>query len=58
MQVTLHTPETIYAPRHLPSWFLLAAAASKQNPRGALGLLQKSIEEAVMPFVRKQLARR
>jgi uncharacterized membrane protein YoaK (UPF0700 family) len=31
MQVTLHTPETIYARRHLPSWFLLAAAAGLVN---------------------------
>ena len=31
MQVTLHTPETIYAARHLPSWFLLAAAAGLVN---------------------------
>jgi uncharacterized membrane protein YoaK (UPF0700 family) len=31
MQVTLHTPETIYARRHLPSWFLLAAAAGIVN---------------------------
>src|SRR5687767_15333178 len=32
-----------------------ASAASQPRP---LGLLQKRIEEAVMPFVRKQLARR
>ncbi len=31
MRVTLHTPETIYARRHLPSWFLLAAAAGLVN---------------------------
>jgi uncharacterized membrane protein YoaK (UPF0700 family) len=31
MQVNLHTPESIYAPRHLPSWFLLAAAAGLVN---------------------------
>lgn len=27
MQVTLHTPDTIYTPRHIPSWLLLAGAA-------------------------------
>ncbi|CAN5379478.1 hypothetical protein BH10PLA2_BH10PLA2_19980 [soil metagenome] len=31
MQMTLHTPETMYSPRHLPSWFLLAAAAGMVN---------------------------
>lgn len=30
-QVALHTPATIYAPRHLPSWLLLAAAAGFVN---------------------------
>jgi uncharacterized membrane protein YoaK (UPF0700 family) len=31
MEITLHTPETIYRPRHLPSWFLLAGAAGAVN---------------------------
>jgi uncharacterized membrane protein YoaK (UPF0700 family) len=31
MQVTLHTPETIYSPRHVPSWLLLAGAAGLVN---------------------------
>ena len=31
MPVTLHTPDTIYAPRHVPSWLLLAAAAGTVN---------------------------
>jgi uncharacterized membrane protein YoaK (UPF0700 family) len=31
MQITLHTPETIYAPRHIPSWLLLSAAAGTVN---------------------------
>ncbi|MCC7423153.1 MAG: DUF1275 domain-containing protein [Planctomycetaceae bacterium] len=31
MEVTLHTPDTIYSPRHLPSWLLLAAAAGTVN---------------------------
>jgi uncharacterized membrane protein YoaK (UPF0700 family) len=31
MQVTLHTPDTIYSPRHLPSWLLLAGAAGTVN---------------------------
>ncbi|MFO0893142.1 MAG: YoaK family protein [Isosphaeraceae bacterium] len=31
MEITLHTPETIYSPRHLPSWFLLAGAAGFVN---------------------------
>lgn len=31
MQITLHTPDTIYAPRHIPSWFALAAAAGAVN---------------------------
>jgi uncharacterized membrane protein YoaK (UPF0700 family) len=31
MNITLHTPETIYAPRHIPSWLLLAAAAGMVN---------------------------
>jgi uncharacterized membrane protein YoaK (UPF0700 family) len=31
MDITLHTPETIYAPRHLPSWLLLAASAGFVN---------------------------
>lgn len=30
-QVTLHTPETIFSPRHVPSWLLLAAAAGTVN---------------------------
>lgn len=31
MEITLHTPETIYAPRHVPSWLLLAGAAGLVN---------------------------
>lgn len=31
MAVTLHTPETIYSPRHVPSWLLLAGAAGAVN---------------------------
>lgn len=31
MQVTLHTPETIYTPRHVPSWLLLSGAAGFVN---------------------------
>jgi uncharacterized membrane protein YoaK (UPF0700 family) len=31
MQITLHTPDTIYAPRHIPSWFALAGAAGAVN---------------------------
>jgi uncharacterized membrane protein YoaK (UPF0700 family) len=31
MNITLHTPETIYAPRHVPSWMLLAGAAGMVN---------------------------
>ena len=31
MQITLHTPDTIYAVRHLPSWFSLACAAGAVN---------------------------
>jgi uncharacterized membrane protein YoaK (UPF0700 family) len=31
MQVTLHTPDTIYSPRHVPSWLLLAWAAGTVN---------------------------
>ena len=31
MEITLHTPDTIYSPRHLPSWFLLAGAAGAVN---------------------------
>lgn len=31
MKITLHTPETIYSPRHLPSWMLLACAAGMVN---------------------------
>lgn len=31
MQITLHTPETIYSPRHVPSWLLLACAAGMVN---------------------------
>ena len=31
MEITLHTPATIYSPRHLPSWFLLAGAAGAVN---------------------------
>jgi uncharacterized membrane protein YoaK (UPF0700 family) len=31
MKITLHTPDTIYAPRHVPSWLLLAGAAGTVN---------------------------
>src|SRR5688572_23807050 len=31
MEVTLHTPDTIYPPRHVPSWLLLAAASGTVN---------------------------
>ncbi len=31
MQDSLHTPDTIYSPRHVPSWLLLAAAAGTVN---------------------------
>ena len=31
MEMTLHTPETIYSPRHVPSWLLLAGAAGMVN---------------------------
>ncbi len=31
MEVTLHTPDTIYSPRHVPSWLLLAGAAGVVN---------------------------
>ena len=31
MEITLHTPETIYTPRHVPSWLLLAGAAGFVN---------------------------
>jgi len=31
MEVHLHTPDTIYSPRHVPSWFLLAGAAGAVN---------------------------
>jgi uncharacterized membrane protein YoaK (UPF0700 family) len=31
MPISLHTPETLYSPRHLPSWFLLATAAGLVN---------------------------
>lgn len=31
MHITLHSPETIYAPRHVPSWLLLAGAAGVVN---------------------------
>jgi uncharacterized membrane protein YoaK (UPF0700 family) len=31
MQITLHTPETIYSPRNVPSWLLLACAAGMVN---------------------------
>lgn len=36
MQVKLHTPETIYSPRHVPSWLLLAGAAGFINGFGFL----------------------
>lgn len=31
MHVTLHTPQTIYAPRHIPSWLALSCAAGAVN---------------------------
>jgi uncharacterized membrane protein YoaK (UPF0700 family) len=31
MAITLHTPDTIYSPRHTPSWFALACAAGAVN---------------------------
>lgn len=31
MQITLHTPETIYSFRHVPSWLLLSAASGAVN---------------------------
>ncbi len=31
MEITLHTPETIYSARHVPSWLLLALAAGTVN---------------------------
>jgi len=31
MEVHLHTPDTIYSPRHVPSWLLLAGAAGAVN---------------------------
>lgn len=31
MALTLHTPDTIYSPRHTPSWFALACAAGAVN---------------------------
>lgn len=31
MHITLHTPDTIYAPRHIPSWLSLACAAGAVN---------------------------
>ena len=31
MEVTLHTPQTIYSFRHTPSWFLLACSAGAVN---------------------------
>lgn len=31
MQVTLHTPQTIYTPRHVPSWLLLSGSAGFVN---------------------------
>lgn len=31
MQITLHTPDTIYALRHIPSWLALACAAGAVN---------------------------
>jgi uncharacterized membrane protein YoaK (UPF0700 family) len=31
MEITLHTPDTIYSPRHVPSWLLLAGAAGAVN---------------------------
>lgn len=34
MEVTLHTPDTIYSPRHVPSWMLLAAGAGMVNGTG------------------------
>jgi uncharacterized membrane protein YoaK (UPF0700 family) len=40
MNITLHTPETIFAPRHVPSWLLLAAAAGMVNGFAFLSCLQ------------------
>lgn len=31
MAISLHTPDTIYSPRHTPSWFALACAAGAVN---------------------------
>lgn len=31
MDITLHTPDTIYSPRHVPSWLFLAGAAGMVN---------------------------
>jgi uncharacterized membrane protein YoaK (UPF0700 family) len=31
MAVTLHNPDTVFSPRHVPSWLLLAAAAGAVN---------------------------
>ena len=31
MEITLHTPDTIYSPRHVSSWLLLAGAAGAVN---------------------------
>ena len=31
MHTTLHTPDTIYSPRHIPSWLALACAAGAVN---------------------------
>jgi uncharacterized membrane protein YoaK (UPF0700 family) len=31
MHITLHTPDTIYSPRHIPSWVALACAAGGVN---------------------------
>lgn len=31
MPITLHTPDTIYSPRHIPSWLALACAAGSVN---------------------------
>ncbi|VTR92772.1 Uncharacterized protein OS=Bdellovibrio exovorus JSS GN=A11Q_1873 PE=4 SV=1: DUF1275 [Gemmata massiliana] len=36
MDVTLHTPDTIYSPRHVPSWLFLAGAAGAVNGVGFL----------------------
>jgi uncharacterized membrane protein YoaK (UPF0700 family) len=40
MQITLHTPETIYTPRHVPSWMLLSGAAGFVNGFGFLACQQ------------------